>query len=340
MIQVCSKCGNLTFMNDNFGLPLSPSTTQERFVAFKTQRKCDVYTCNGNLIPLNGVESTIRGLEFIMALRQFSQFISLEINSAEEIIKRRGLSFSIRAVYNNSAEASITNFINKFLDKDLQYFKKGVVDINIISPAKYDDCPDKFELVFDFKGYSPITNIPSAEMYTEICNIVNSSYEFSIDLFNLLNAIEEDGDTSEVIAEEQKFLDKVIRKETNEKTEEKKEAPDTTQEEEKETQEEATEKTAEEPKDSDEEDIETPKKRKPMTMVPKEKFYEAFDKGYTEEQILEEFGVSKQTYTRRKNEWLAKHSENINSAQEEPKKEKPEASASGYQWKKFKPEED
>jgi len=59
---------------------------------------------------------------------------------------------------------------------------------------------------------------------------------------------------------------------------------------------------------------------------------------------MEEFKVSTKTYNRRKEEWLAKKKGNINDVPEAktskviPEMVKPKTS--GYEWKKFKREED
>ena len=76
----------------------------------------------------------------------------------------------------------------------------------------------------------------------------------------------------------------------------------------------------------------------------RDEIYAALDKGYTKEQIMEEFKVSTKTYNRRKEEWLTKKKNNINSVPEAktakvtPEIAKPKTS--GYEWKKFKREED
>ena len=361
MIYMCTECGNLIFDNE---LP-----EQKPFHEAKvTMKKCSVYSCNsGEMVYFDGIENVPGVMSMILAIGKSRQFSGLRIDSMPTILKTKGISLKVDMLFKTENIGLISDYMDKatarlraapYVTLDEFTFVKGInaayecTSAGMKFQAHLNKCYQSTAETWDYinglveKSLEFLTMVLSSCI--DIDNAEDTLNEARIQTRRLLKVF---NDTEEEVKEELKS-EPEAKPETEKEPEAKPEStveswnpfarptPKKEETKEEETEPESVEewnpfieKEAKEPEP-------TPKKKR----ASRDEIYAALDKGYTKEQVMEEFKVSTKTYNRRKEEWLTKKKNNINeipevkAAKVESEMAKPKTS--GYEWKKFKREDD
>lgn len=355
MIYMCTECGNLVFDNE---LP-----EQKPFHEAKvTMKRCSVYSCNsGEMVYFDGIENVPGVMSMMLAIGKSSQFSGLRIDSMPTILKTKGISLKVDMLFKTENIGLISDYMDKattrlraapYVTLDEFTFVKG-----INAAYKCTSAGMKFQAHLN-KCYQS-----TAETWDYINALVEKSLEFLTMVLSSCIDIDNAEDTLNEARIQTRRLLKVFNATEEETKEEPKSKPEAKSKTEKEPEvepepteeswnpfidekakEEETEPTEEEWNPFIEKEVKEPEPTPKKKRASRDEIYAALDKGYTKEQVMEEFKVSTKTYNRRKEEWLTKKKNNINgipevrAAKVEPEMVKPKTS--GYEWKKFKREED
>lgn len=357
MIYMCKKCGNLIFDNE---IP-----EQKGFHEVKEVPSCcSVYSCNSNeMIEFDGIENVPQALPMLFTIGKSKQFHQMAIYAMNTILKTKCISLHVEMNYNEDKASYIYKYMKLAIEKLKAMPHISIKDFGFEKDTTYDSngnvrCITSFDACVNESYQS------TAETWAVINSLVEKSLEFLTIVILSCIEIDNSDDAEKEYEKQEKDLLILFHEETPEKEKAKEEVEEKVEEPEPEStveswnpfddptpkKEEAKEEEAE-PESAEEEwnpfidkEVKEPEPAPKKKRASRDEIYAALDKGYTKGQIMEEFKVSTKTYNRRKEEWLAKKKDNINDVPEAktskviPEMVKPKTS--GYEWKKFKWEDD
>lgn len=357
MIYMCKKCGNLIFDNK---IPEQKTFHEAKEIS----SSCSVYSCSSNeMIEFDGIENVPQALPMLLKIGKSKQFHQMVIDSMRSILKAKRILLKLEMCYNEDKASYILKYMKLAIEKLEAAPYISIKDFGFEKDIMYDSkgdvyCTTMFEACVNESYQS------TAETWDVINTLVEKSLEYLTTITSSCIEIDNSDDVEKEYKKQKKDLlalfhleeiKKEVEEKVEEKTEEEVESESTVEEAVEEKVEEETEpESAEEswnPFDTEEsldlfatEEIKEPEPTPKKKRASRDEIYAALDKGYTKEQIMEEFKVSTKTYNRRKEEWLTKKKNNINNVPEaKAAKVTPEMvrpKTSGYKWKKFKQEED